>query len=169
MTKSTIWGYDEVYFLCTSRDLFTSVLPDGLSLSHIKSPQVSRTFLSILAVLNDVILWIVTTRYLISKSSSPFNNPLVTVPKALITIGVNYYYYYYYYYWEFFTSVIPDSFPLEFEWHYISSSLQDSSQYPGRYQQCWSLESLNQSRSFQVLQFLYKSIEVWREHQLWLV
>ena len=30
----------------------------------------------------------VSTRLLISKSSSPFNNPLVTVPKAPITIGM---------------------------------------------------------------------------------
>ena len=30
----------------------------------------------------------VSTRPLISKASSPFNNPLVTVPKAPITIGI---------------------------------------------------------------------------------
>ena len=33
-----------------------------------------------------------------SKSSIPFNNPLVIVPKAPITIGTIYYYYYYYNY-----------------------------------------------------------------------
>ena len=58
------------------------------SLSDSKSPQVSRTLLSILAVLSTVIVWMVSTRPLISKSSSPFNNPLVTVPKAPITIGI---------------------------------------------------------------------------------
>ena len=57
------------------------------SLSDSKSPQVSRTLLSILAVLNNVI-WMVSTRPPTSKSSSPFRNPLVTVPKAPITIGI---------------------------------------------------------------------------------
>ena len=58
------------------------------SLSDSKSPQVSRTILSILAVLNDSIVLIVSTRPPNSKSPSPFNNPLVTVPKAPITIGI---------------------------------------------------------------------------------
>ena len=58
------------------------------SLSDSKSPQVSRTFLGILAVLNNVVFWMVSTCPLISKSSSPLNNPLVTVPKAPITIGI---------------------------------------------------------------------------------
>ena len=57
------------------------------SLSDSKSPQVSRTRLSILAVLSNAVVWIVSTRPPISKSSRPFNNPLVTVPKAPITIG----------------------------------------------------------------------------------
>ena len=57
------------------------------SLSDIKSPQVSRTRLSILAVLCYAVVWIVSTRPPISKSSRPFNNSLVTVPKAPITIG----------------------------------------------------------------------------------
>ena len=54
-------------------------------LSDSKSPQVSRTRLSILANLNVVVL-IVSTRPLISKSSSPCPNPLMTVPNAPITI-----------------------------------------------------------------------------------
>ena len=57
------------------------------SLSDSKSPQVSRTRLSILAVLSNAVIWIVSTRLLTSKSSRPFNNPLVTVPNAPITIG----------------------------------------------------------------------------------
>ena len=58
------------------------------SLSDSKSPQVSRTLLSILAVLNNAVIWMVSTRPPTSKSSSPFSNPLVTVPNALITIGI---------------------------------------------------------------------------------
>ena len=57
------------------------------SLSDSKSPQVSRTRLSILAVLSNAVVWIVSTRPPTSKSSRPFNNPLVIVPKALITTG----------------------------------------------------------------------------------
>ena len=58
------------------------------SLSNNKSPQASRTLLSILAVLNNVVVWMVSTRPPMSKSSSPFSNPLVTVPNAPITIGI---------------------------------------------------------------------------------
>ena len=54
------------------------------SLSDSKSPQVSRTLLSILAVL--VVVWMVSTRSSTSKSASPFSNPLVTVQNAPITI-----------------------------------------------------------------------------------
>ena len=49
---------------------------------------VSRTLLSILAVLNNVVVLMVSTRLPTSKSSSPFSNPLVTVPNAPITIGL---------------------------------------------------------------------------------
>ena len=58
------------------------------SLSDSKSPQVSRTLLGILAVLNNVVVWMVSTSPSTSKSSSPFCNPLVTVPNAPITIGI---------------------------------------------------------------------------------
>ena len=57
------------------------------SLSDSNSPQVSSTLLSILAVPNYAVIWIVSTRPPISKSSRPFNYPLVIVPKAPITIG----------------------------------------------------------------------------------
>ena len=50
--------------------------------------QVSRTLLSILADLNNVVVWIVATRPLISKSSSTFTNYMVTVPRLQITIGI---------------------------------------------------------------------------------
>ncbi len=58
------------------------------SLRDSKSPQVSRTLLSILTVLNNVVVWMVSTRSPTSKSSGPFKNPSVTVPKAPITIGI---------------------------------------------------------------------------------
>ena len=53
------------------------------SLSDSKSPKLSRTLLSILAVLNNAVVWMVSTRLPTSKSSRPFNNPLVTVPLLL--------------------------------------------------------------------------------------
>ena len=55
------------------------------SLSDSKFPKVYRTLLSILADLNNVIVWMVSTRPPNFKSSSPFYNHLVTVPKAPIT------------------------------------------------------------------------------------
>ena len=58
------------------------------SFCDFKSPQVPRTLLSILAVPNNAIVWIVFTRHPTSKSSSSFNTCLVTVPKAPITIGI---------------------------------------------------------------------------------
>ena len=58
------------------------------SLSDSNYPQVSRTLLIILADLNNVVVEMVSTRPPISKSSSPINNPLVTVTKAPITIGI---------------------------------------------------------------------------------
>ena len=65
--------------------------------------------------------------------------------------------YYYLLSFEFFTSALVNGFSLEFEWQQVSSSLQDSSQYFGRSQQCYSLDSLHSSSYFQVLQPLYQS------------
>ena len=58
------------------------------SLSDNKSPQVSRTLLSILPNLNNVVVWMVFTRLVIYKSSSPCTNPLVTIPRATITFNI---------------------------------------------------------------------------------
>ena len=58
------------------------------SLSDSKFPQVSRTLLSILSVLNNAVVWMVSTRPPTSKSSSPLSNHLVTVPNAPITICI---------------------------------------------------------------------------------
>ena len=58
------------------------------SLSDSKSLQLSRTLPSILAVLNNVVVWMVSTRLPISKFSSTFSYPFVTFPNAPITIGI---------------------------------------------------------------------------------
>ena len=59
--------------------------------------------------------------------------------------------------WEFFSLALADDFSLEFKWQQVSSSLQDSSQYSGRSQQCCSLDGLHSSSYFQILQSLYQS------------
>ena len=56
------------------------------SLSDSKYPNVSKTLLSILAVIRNAVVWMVSTRPLTSKSTGSFSNPLVTVPQAPITI-----------------------------------------------------------------------------------
>ena len=58
------------------------------SLSDSKSPQVSRTLLSIMSILNNAVVCIVSTRPPTSKSSSPFSNSLFAESKAPITIGI---------------------------------------------------------------------------------
>ena len=58
------------------------------SLSDSKSPQVSRTLLTILVILNNLVVWMVSIRPPTFKSFRPFNNPFVSVPKAPITIGI---------------------------------------------------------------------------------
>ena len=51
-------------------------------------PQVSWTHFSSPAVFNNVVVWMVSTRPLISKCSRPFKNPLVTLPKTPTTIAI---------------------------------------------------------------------------------
>ena len=62
-----------LYFIIIiySLEFFTSALADGLSLEF-EWQQVSRTLLSILAVLNNAVVWMVSTLPLTSKFSSPF-------------------------------------------------------------------------------------------------
>ena len=78
------------YYYYYSLEFFTSAYADGFHwrLSDSKFPQVSRTLLSILAVFSNAVVWMVSTWLPTSKSSRPFNNPLVTMPKAPITIGI---------------------------------------------------------------------------------
>ena len=58
------------------------------SLRDSKSPEVSRTLLSILADLDNAEVWMFSTSLLISKSSTLYPNPLMNVPSAPITIGI---------------------------------------------------------------------------------
>ena len=76
--------------LFTPWEFFTSVLADGFHwcLSDSKSPQVSWTLLSILAVLNNLVVWMVSTCPPTFKTFSLFNNPLSSVPKAPITVSI---------------------------------------------------------------------------------
>ena len=69
-------------------EFLTSALADCLSLElewQKFSPQVSRTLLNILADLNNTVVWIVSTRPLISKSSSYFTKPFVIVARVPTT------------------------------------------------------------------------------------
>ena len=59
-------AYYDYYF--TPCEFFTLALAEDLSLSDSKSPQVFRTFLSILADLNNAVLWMSSIRPLISNS-----------------------------------------------------------------------------------------------------
>ena len=118
------------------------------SLSDSKSPQVSTTLLSILAVLNNAVVWMVSTCPPTSKSSSPFSNPLLTVPNAPITIGIIFTCMFHSFFQfsckvevliiiiiifshrDFFTPVLTGGISMESEWQQVSSDLQDSSEYP---------------------------------------
>ena len=57
-------------------------------LSDNKFSKVSRTSLSILADLNNAIVWTVSTCPVISNSSSPCTNPMVTGPRVPIIIVI---------------------------------------------------------------------------------
>ena len=58
------------------------------SLSDSKCPLISRSLFSFLADLNNAVVWLISTRPLISKSSSSCINRLVTVPKAPIIVSI---------------------------------------------------------------------------------
>ena len=73
----------------TAKSTILQLMVFHWSFNDSKSPQVPRTFLSILANLNNIVVLIVSTNPLISKSPSPFNNPLVTVPKAPMTTSLS--------------------------------------------------------------------------------
>ena len=90
--NSTIWiglkdYYYYYYLLIESFSHQCYLMVFHWSLSDWNCSQVSRTLFSILTVLNNAVVWMISTRPT-SKSSSPFNSPLVTVPKAPITIDI---------------------------------------------------------------------------------
>ena len=90
LDKNT-WDHITVFkLLILFRVFFTPVLADGFSLAFERQQVslISRILLNILADLDKTIVWMVPTRLLISKSSSPFINPLVTVLRASLTIGI---------------------------------------------------------------------------------
>ena len=84
------WFYYYYYYFTHFRVFHTSVSWwfSSRVLNGSESLQVSRTFLSILAHLNNAVVWMVSIRPLISKSSNPCTNPLVTVASPLITIAI---------------------------------------------------------------------------------
>ena len=78
------------YSILLFESFFTPALADGFFfLLEFEWQQVSRTLLSIQTDLNNAVLWVVSTRPLISKSSRSFNNLSVTVPRAPIGITVS--------------------------------------------------------------------------------
>ena len=73
----------------------------------------------------------------------------------------SYYYYYYYYYWSSaFTPAFADCFSRESEWQQVSLNLQDSSQYSGRSQQCYSFDGLCSSPTFNFPSLFTKPLEI---------
>ena len=62
----------------------------GFHWSNSKSTQVSRTLLSILAYLNNAVVWMVSAHSQISNSSSPLHKPLWTIPCASVTIVITF-------------------------------------------------------------------------------
>ena len=56
---------------------------------HIKPGRWGNFFFNILAYLNNAVVWMISTRALISKSLNPCTCPLKTVPRAPLTISVN--------------------------------------------------------------------------------
>ena len=80
----------------------------GLSLEF-EWQQVSLTPQTLLSILPDLsnAVWMVSARLLISKSSSLFNNPSVTVPRAPITISIAVIFIFH----SFFSILIRDIYP----------------------------------------------------------
>ena len=78
-----------MYFLLLF-EFFPLALADGFSLEFEwqQTSLISRTLLSSLTDFDNAVIWVVSTHPLISKSSSPRTNPLLTVRRAPITIVI---------------------------------------------------------------------------------
>ena len=65
---------------------FPLALAEGISLesNDCKSPQIFWTLSGILAVLNNAVVWVVPTRLLISKFSSPCTNPSLSLSCCIV-------------------------------------------------------------------------------------
>ena len=126
--------------------------------------QVSRTFLSILANLNNAVVWIVLTCSLFSSSSNPLTEPLGTIPSMPIKISITAILIFSFLsslaaaitttttLCMFFTPVLANGLSLESEWKEVSSSLPDSSQHSGQSQQCCNLHGFELTSDFQLFQ-----------------
>ena len=89
--SSMFSGRNYFYYCCYSFEIFfTPALADGFhwSFRDSKSTQVLGTLLSILADINNVVVWMVSTCPFIFKPSIPFTNALWIVPSAEIKSGV---------------------------------------------------------------------------------
>ena len=129
------------------------------SLSDSKSHQVSWTLLSILTNLNNVVVW------------------MVSICLGFIIIII--------YSLKFFTSALVSGFSRELEWQQVSSSLQDSSQYFGRFNNAviWMIStrsviiiiiiiivySLSDSKSTQVSRTLLSILTDLNNAAVWMV
>ena len=116
------------------------MLADGLSLEF-EWQQVSRTLLRILAVLNNAIVWMVSARPPTSKSSSPFCNPFVTVPKAPITIGIIVTFMFHIFFYSLGISRYLSLFSLYFSF-ILWSTAQKSQQFCNFSVLCWLLSGM---------------------------
>ena len=81
-----LWsGWSPLELVCPCLPIHLPILR---GLFQVHQSQVFRTLLGIIAVLNNAVVWMVSTRPPTSMSSSPFSNPLVIVLEAPITIGI---------------------------------------------------------------------------------
>ena len=121
------------------------------SLSDSKSLQVSRTIVSILSngwsslvpLFPSLIVFSNSTKRAINHWFDPTEHV-----KVIIIITP----------WEFIISANALGFSLEFERQQVSSNLQDSSQYSGRFHLCCSLDCLHSSSYFQVPKSHYQPL-----------
>ena len=108
----------------------------------------------------------VSTRPPTSKSSTPFNNPLVTVSKAPITIGiiVTFMFHSFFNFFEsFFTAV--GGLSLEFEWEKVYSGFMDSFKYSIRSKIKFCSWDVLESSDFHLLQFFF--FQAFRVYSKW--